>query len=258
MSVEHKKSYCHGMTASIDEKLFFLPHIGEFGLFVDFGCADGFVLEHITREYPDRQFIGWDGDATMRQLARERFSGYTNISIPETFEEVLTIISSYKSCNSKSRIALYGSSVHHELDSYGWQAWTTLSSVANILIVRDFSLSEVMYRDLGKNGRDELNRRRWFLPWDYSSFFSKFRKEYFSWSELKECSVKVLFPENFEEECKETYFQDYKITDYAASMDNYRIAYLNYTRNEFLNSHFRNLFKMDWLGHSHINLILEN
>ena len=78
--IRNLSAYNDGMAKSLDDKLFFVPIIGEeIRQFEDFGCADGTLLEAMdklfnnpfTAEFPLNkiELVGYDMSSKMLELA---------------------------------------------------------------------------------------------------------------------------------------------------------------------------------------------
>ncbi len=102
------ESYNSNMELSMDDKLFFINMV-DFDVIVDFGCANGVLLEKISRLRPDIAIIGYDLDTTMINSCKSKMP---NAIFTDRWNEVILEISKYKSP------LLNLSSVIHEVYSY--------------------------------------------------------------------------------------------------------------------------------------------
>lgn len=59
MTEEYTKIYCESMAKSLDDKLFFLNEIdiNDYDYIVDFGCADGRILEVLDEKLTNKKTI---------------------------------------------------------------------------------------------------------------------------------------------------------------------------------------------------------
>lgn len=146
------QSYTTAMGKAIDEKLFFLDRLdlGDFCI-IDFGCADGTVLQEIERRYAHdvnhvHGYIGFDISETMIKLAKEKWSGQTyDVKFTSKWDEVREGI---KLCKDKNvLVILLLSSVLHEVYSYGTEKeidtfWQRIAeSEADVVVFRDMMWS---------------------------------------------------------------------------------------------------------------------
>lgn len=60
MTEEYTKIYCESMAKSLEDKLFFLNEIdiNDYDYIVDFGCADGRILEVLDEKLTNRKKYG--------------------------------------------------------------------------------------------------------------------------------------------------------------------------------------------------------
>lgn len=153
------QSYNSAMGRAVDEKLFFLDKLdldaSDFCI-VDFGCADGTVLQEIERRIPSKEgfyrgFVGFDISETMIKLAKERWSGQTyDVKFTSNWEEVRYAIALAK--EKDIPVILLLSSVLHEVYSYGQKQdietfWERINnSQADVVVFRDMMWSTV-YRN---------------------------------------------------------------------------------------------------------------
>lgn len=110
VGITNYDTYNYNMELSLDDKLFFLDKI-DFDVIVDFGCANGVLLEKIAKLKPGVKIIGYDLDYNMLQIC-------TKANIPSDtlltndWDEILEEISKY------DKPLLNLSSVIHEVYSY--------------------------------------------------------------------------------------------------------------------------------------------
>lgn len=99
--------YNDGMRKSMEDKLFFMPIIGEdFKVLVDHGCADGTLLSFVAEKRPDMHLVGIDMNEDMLEIAKKR--------VPQGFFLKNTVPFYY----TQQDTALNLSSVLHEVYSY--------------------------------------------------------------------------------------------------------------------------------------------
>ena len=109
-------TYNAKMGAAILDKLWFLPHVTDAKLLVDFGCADGALIRHIADLFPDMEMIGYDIDRDMVLLAQEQCSDLPNVTFTTDWEVVRRQVELTKMYDGKSCLVL--SSVIHEVYNY--------------------------------------------------------------------------------------------------------------------------------------------
>ena len=71
IAINNIEVYNKNMSMSMYDKAFFIDKV-DADLFVDFGCADGALLEFCKFLVPDLKYIGYDIDPKMICLAKDR------------------------------------------------------------------------------------------------------------------------------------------------------------------------------------------
>lgn len=145
-----QKGYNTSMGRAIDDKLFFLDKLKlkSNTIFVDFGCADGTILQELASRFPGGYFIGFDISESMIAMAREKWNGEQDVifttnwaSVQEQFR-----FKAQSTMNSPTTILIL-SSVLHELYSYGTTediriAWERIFGLrADYIVFRDMMWS---------------------------------------------------------------------------------------------------------------------
>lgn len=102
-------SYFGGMKKGISDKLFFLNHIKP-DLIVDFGSADGSIIEAIHELHPQIRLIGYDISPEMIRISREK--KLKNVGFTSKWSAIRNVVKKFKSP------CLLLSSVIHEVYSY--------------------------------------------------------------------------------------------------------------------------------------------
>lgn len=127
-TIKDLSTYNSGMAKSLQDKLFFLPIIGDrIGTFTDFGCADGTLLEAVHNALPKVNLRGIDMNSDMLVLAEEKvptakliqsklpFEAYGTLNLSSVLHEV------YSYCNEDEQEDFWKSV------NYGW----------NYIVIRD-------------------------------------------------------------------------------------------------------------------------
>jgi trans-aconitate methyltransferase len=101
--------YIDNMNKGLNDKLFFINKVN-IDTLVDFGCADGTLLNEIHKINPNINLIGYDIDYNMMKISKNK---YPNIDFYFDWNDVINNI------NNENINALLLSSVIHEVYSYG-------------------------------------------------------------------------------------------------------------------------------------------
>ena len=107
MGIDNIEVYTNGMKKSLLDKLFFIDKI-ESDFFIDYGCADGTMLQFMKNLFPNFTYVGYDNCDTMLDLAREKCK---DIAFTNSWKD----LEPYKIINDKTVIL---SSIMHEIYSY--------------------------------------------------------------------------------------------------------------------------------------------
>jgi hypothetical protein len=150
--IENIEVYNSGMAKSMEDKLFFLPIIGnEINSFTDFGCADGTLLKIISGILPECKLRGIDMDSRMLQLAEE------NVPNAELFLSETPINCDFY--DGKSVLNL--SSVLHEVNSYSEDEeafWNCIkNSGYSYITIRDMIYNEAEDEESKKYNLGEMS-----------------------------------------------------------------------------------------------------
>ena len=169
-NIDDMSGYNAHMERSMIDKLFFLDKT-DAEIFVDFGCANGALLDTINKLFPNLKLVGFDVSEEMIKLAKER---NPNIMFTSDWAEVVKFLNNHK--DQKSAIVL--SSVLHEIYSYlnpseiksFWdKVW---NSNFNYVIIRDMMVSEHTARPSDpiavakiKQRYDQNKLKQWEAQW---------------------------------------------------------------------------------------------
>lgn len=102
--------YLDEMSKGLSDKLYFLS-IVDVDILIDFGCADGILLNYISKVKPNIKLVGYDLDEYMINIAQNK---YRDIQFESEWSKVEEIIEQ----NKNLKIGILLSSVIHEVYSY--------------------------------------------------------------------------------------------------------------------------------------------
>lgn len=216
MTKEYAKTYCHSMSKSLNDKLFFLKEIdiNSYDVIVDFGCADGALLETLCDENilsnKNTKLIGIEKSSALAELCRSRLKD--KVLIVSKVYEVEDWLK--KSTNT---LAIF-SSVLHECfspEQFDIDGFNYLGRIANTIAIRDMRAPMIkgpidgttrarITRDFPKDllikfedeyGRidNTVNLYRYFLMYKWTdNWRHELKEDYFSipWSDIKEKMAK--------------------------------------------------------------------
>jgi hypothetical protein len=242
--------YLSRMDKSLQEKLFFLDKLDPcIDTIVDFGCANGALLEAVRQYKPGMRLIGIDNDEKMREACAGRaFQIYSSFAdfVYQTDELRLHPV-----CCDKTALIL--SSVLHEV--YSYMPYKETEELLHGLFTYGFR--QIVIRDMAVN--QELyampfnrNSKRYYYPMmrtlchdsEMMSRWNQFAKtvshDYLSMADAVHFLLKYRYVENWERECKENYLMysyehlQQKFKEYACGIDYFPVyqehKVLEYTR----------------------------
>lgn len=131
--------YNNEMKKGLEDKLFFMERkeiLKDVKSIMDYGCADGALIEEMSSLYPWLKFIGFDLDSEMIKRAKSK-----NISNAEFFDK-------FEAANQNKSNAILCSSLIHEVYSYGTKKtieefWFNLNHGEHeYIIIRDMCMSK--------------------------------------------------------------------------------------------------------------------
>ncbi len=127
-AIKNYTTYNQGMAKNLSDKLFFIDKLPYQAQVIDFGCADGTMMETIKTLRPDLTLIGYDIDKTMLELCKDKGLVATdNLSTVEIKENSCLILSS----------------VIHEINSYDENGMDKLED-----FIKEFKFSKIFIRDM--------------------------------------------------------------------------------------------------------------
>lgn len=246
--------YNKRMDKSFQDKLFFLDKIKDnVEAIVDFGCADGALIRHLS-ELTNIELVGYDSDYNMIDIAKSK-TNKDNCLFNEDFGEIIEeeIIPQESLLNI--------SSVIHEVYSYldskdikiFWDM--VLDSNFKYISIRDLCASESINRPSNINDYTKLIQKAKprFLS-DFESVWGSVREN----RNLVHYLLKYRFLENWDREVKENYFGlSLERLLSKIPMDKYEIIYfenyiLPYTANKIKED-----FDIELHDNTHVKLLLK-
>lgn len=246
--------YNKRMDKSFQDKMFFLDKIKDnVETIVDFGCADGALIRHLS-ELTNIKLVGYDSDYNMIDIARSK-TNKDNCLFNEDFGEIIE----EKIIPQESLLNI--SSVIHEVYSYldskdieiFWDM--VLDSNFKYISIRDLCASESINRPSNINDYTKLIQKAKprFLS-DFESVWGSVREN----RNLIHYLLKYRFSENWDREVRENYFGlSLERLLSKIPMDKYEIIYfenyiLPYTANKIKED-----FDIELHDNTHVKLLLK-
>jgi SAM-dependent methyltransferase len=249
------------MAESVISKVSFLDKVFA-NLIVDYGCADGTVLDFIERAFPgSRRLVGYDNDPEMIAKARAR-NPDSAIIYTSDWSVVQDEVAKEKALGHKSCLLL--NSVLHEVHSYLTpeetertfdEIWSRAGVVFDYIAIRD-----MMVRKSASRASDQIHATR------VRQLFNQNRLEEWeaqwgsideNWS-LTHLMLTYRYVDNWKRELKENYLP-IPFEDFVASIPReYMPTYKDHFTLPFLRHQVHEDFGIDLAEPTHVQLILKH
>lgn len=249
--ISNLDEYINGMNKGLQDKLFFLNKV-DISTLVDFGCADGTLLNAIHSINPDIDLIGYDIDENMMKISQER---YPDIEFFSEWNDVIDRVEG-------DSTALLLSSVIHEVYSYGTSReianfWSTqaFNNDFKYLIIRDM----VPSTDFDKMNIIDIKKIREHSDPKYlESFEENWGDISTSFRVLLHWLLKYRYTLNWKREVKENYLPVSLETLKKKIPSNWSIVYEKHYTYDFLKKQIKQDFGVDLEENTHLQMIIKN
>lgn len=271
-------SYNENMTKGMEDKLWFLKHLDADHnyIFVDFGCADGTLINILTQldETKNSSFIGYDISETMIDLAKTKFSWEpdSDVNFFTKWDDVVKEMNYKKSHlfnSSKVKKVLILSSVIHEVFSYGTDESikeffdNIQNSGFDYIFVRDMMVSKDANRVSANNKVANIrsiakeNCVTYATMEKYVRDFEMHHGSIENNLNLMHFLLKYRWKINWEREVNENYFPIF-IEDFLKKMEEkYNINYLERFRVPYLDECIFKDFGIRISDYTHVKMFFE-
>ncbi len=256
------------MKKSMQDKLFFIDHLpkNQDFCFVDFGCADGTMINFLTEIYNGEEqkniYIGYDISDQMIDIAKTNYHGPMefDVSFTTNWDNIIKKMKSLGSIRYKKVLIL--SSVIHEVYSYGdansiHEFWEhVVNSDFDYICVRDMCPDSDIDRYSNHN---LLQAIEWSnsITEDQVNEFSKIWGPLTNNKNAIHFLLKYRWKVNWDREVHENYFPIY-VGDLITNItyqNNYTIDYLERFRVPFLDKCIKEDFDIELEDFTHIKAI---
>jgi hypothetical protein len=245
----HQDRYTDAMAKSLSEKLFFADRVTA-DIWVDFGCADGRLLESLGERHPNSLLVGYDLCENSLAKTKER----TGAAVFSKWDELLAFLAHFPT----KTIGLIASSVLHEVYAYGGQTegelfWSRLASGPfTTFILRDMTISQNQAMKLNRTLAQKVRSKA--SPYHLQSFED-------TWGSITirqnmiHFLLKYRYTENWTRELTENYLPIFVESIQSKLSSNFRIDFQTREVLPFLSECVKNDFDVAFPCTSHIKLI---
>lgn len=244
--------YTDEMRKSMVDKIDFLDEIKDVDTIVDYGCADGVLLDLVSEKRPTLKYIGIDNNAEMIRLAKQKlpFVDFVEASVPTT-----------KAIQTRGKKMLVISSVFHEVYSYCdaetiENVWITIGKENyQYVAIRDMICPEEQI-EIAQSDIERIRNKQ-----DVSERLQEFEEEWGSISNhvnFLHFLLKYRYIYNWKREVKENYlgFKKSVLEQKMADMG-YRPVYKKIFTLPFIHDRIKEDFGIDLNIPTHIKVIYE-
>ena len=253
------QSYLDNMAKGLEDKLFFLKHLprDKKYIFVDFGCADGSLIEAMYHMAPWHVYIGYDISKTMIVVAKNKFSQDSkNVLFTSDWTTVTNKIDNYP---KNYQVITILSSVVHEIYSYAENSseidktFSRIFEISDTICIRDMMCS----KDFDRFADSELYEK---VKLSNNPLISDFEEHWGSITTVRNLIhflLKYKWTINWDREVNENYFP-IAIEDFLKMFEkDYNLVYLERFRNPFLELHWQEDFGIKLDDYTHVKLIFQ-
>lgn len=253
--------YTTQMAKGAEDKIGFLSKIKP-DCVLDFGCADGYILSQIGKQYPDiKGLVGYDIDEKMVTLVKSKFP---NLKVTDSWKEAFYNATEY------DHVALTLMSVIHEVYSYNsgqevrnfWRN-QVFNPKFKYVVIRDMVLSKE-YMHL-KPTCEELKKvnsifnSKFYKNYNYKRSFEKqwgpIDKNYLN---LFHWLLKYDYKKNWNREVLENYFPVSKETIKAKIPKGWSIKYEDHYIYKPVADKIKQYWDIELKYPTHLKMIVEN
>lgn len=198
--IRNLEMYNARMSQSLWDKAFFADKIPGAKLIIDYGCADGSLMNFIQSNFPDFMTVGLDANEEMVRLTREKgLSAFTDCA---------SVLDAVKDVPSRE-IAVVFSSVFHEVFHYGYPLDKITSFLRELnphyIVVRDMMYQDYeLFDNLVSNKAVVALENK--LPRKQIHDFEKCFGSITDRKNFVHLLLKYRYTDNWERECPENYF----------------------------------------------------
>lgn len=201
LAINDYEAYSSHMEKSLEDKLFFENLVEGIDTLIDFGCADGKLLEQIHTDFPDWNLYGIDADPTMLEAAKGNCAAAEYIRSDGLPADQLRNIAPGAVINLSSVIhEIYSYSTPEEVGNF----WKDLFCCGfKYISIRDMALGRSAFRS-----SDPSDRLSAMLgaPMEQLLDFNRLWGSLGYQNNLMHFLMKYRYIENWDREVRENYF----------------------------------------------------
>lgn len=251
--------YLERMEAGLEDKLFFIDECENVKHFLDFGCANGVIIEVLSKIFPDAKFYGFDANQLSLDIARSK--NIRNAMFSDDIDSLMEEL--YNNCVEGEKSAIILSSVVHEVMSMATYQemglfWKFIKrSDFTYIVIRDMAISAntriltVPHEDVTKvkQKADKALLESFTQEWGSISGTANFIH----------FLLKYPYKENWATEIKENYMVNLEVLESATlykRSNPFSIIHYDYYMHPYIKERVKKDFDVDLTFKTHIKMIL--
>lgn len=253
--IENILQYNSSMRKSLLDKIFFMDKIDS-EIFVDYGCADGSLLNFLNTLFPEHTYLGFDIDDKMIDLAKERCP--EGITLSSNWNELDAIIQNFEKQGKKVTLIL--SSIIHEVYSYGTGTdikvfWERVFNTGfDYIVIRDMMASKSIEKTTDMNDYIKILRSsNKQMLYEFETYWGTLESN----KNLLHYLLKYRYTENWNREVKENYLPIFREELLSYIPPNYTVELHEHYVLPFLKNKVQSDFAISLKDNTHIKLILK-
>jgi len=254
ISIDNMDKYLDGMRKGMNDKLFFLDKI-DVDVLVDFGSADGQLLNYLSTVKPEMELIGYDIDEGMINTSKKK---YPHINFTDDWDQIMSLLNNQYKDKQKGILL---SSVIHEVYSYAGgkdtsKFWKKIFNTGfDYVIIRDMICST----NFGQiDPEDIIKIREKSDPIMLQEFEEHWGKIDDSFRTLLHWLLKYRYADNWKRELKENYLPitiEYLKTKRIPN--NWNIIFEEHYLYDFIKQQVKKDFDIDLKEKTHLKMIIK-
>ena len=248
--------YNNEMKKGIEDKLFFMNKI-DVDIVVDYGCADGSLIEVMQQFHPEKEYMGYDFEPEMIKKANAKH--IANANFFDNFTDLVNYLNLHK--HKKSMVLC--SSLIHEVYSYGNKEsinvfWKNLySGQFDFVVIRDMAFSEKEVNNETMAKWHDIERLRKNATPEHLAQFESIWGSVEKQKNLVHYLLKYRYEKNWKREVEENYFPVYTEQHLEYIPDNFQLIHFEHFTLPFNQETIKNDFNIKLNTKTHIKMIIK-
>lgn len=248
--------YNNEMKKGIEDKLFFMTKT-DVDIVVDYGCADGSLIEVMQKFHSGKEYLGYDFDSEMIKKANSK-----NIPHTKFFDNFIDLVN-YLNLRKDKKSMVLCSSLIHEVYSYGNNEsindfWKNIySGQFDFVVIRDMAFSEKEINNETMAKWHDVERLRRHANPEQLAHFESIWGSVEKQKNLVHYLLKYRYEKNWKREVEENYFPVSTEQHLKYIPDNFQLIHFEHFTLKFNKETIKNDFNIKLNTKTHIKMIMK-